>query len=139
MKKSPVWTMSLTYLLAVTFIHTMPGLAETPDPLATNGNWLVTTATVVHVPLEGGFYGLRTDNGKRYDPGKSLPKQFRQPDLRVRVEGKVLAGVPTIRMWGKVIEIQKIEVISSGPPGKKVGADEGPSGDRPKPATASPK
>jgi hypothetical protein len=87
----------------------MPARKETP---------LVTTGTVVRVELEGGFYGIKLDNGRRFDPGNSLPEKFRKPNLRVRIEGKVLQDVPTFRMWGEVIEIRKVEAVTAGPTAK---------------------
>jgi hypothetical protein len=102
---------------------------NSPPPMpARKETALVTTGTVVHVPLEGGFHGIKSDNGRRYDPGKSLPEKFRKPNLRVRIEGKVLEGVPTFRMWGEVIEIRKIEAVTPSPPDKEAAAEQGVAG-----------
>lgn len=80
-----------------------------PPPARGVETWLTATGTVAYVPLEGGFFGIKSDSGKRYDPGGSLPEEFRKPDLRVRLEGKIPEGVATIRMWGEVLDIRKIE------------------------------
>ena len=62
---------------------------------------------VKRIALEGGFWGIVADGGVKYDP-RNLPEKFRQDGLRVRFEGRVVDAV-TFRMWGKVVEITKIE------------------------------
>ena len=62
---------------------------------------------VKRIALEGGFWGIVADDGTKYDP-RNLPEEFRKDGLRVRFEGRVVDAV-TFHMWGKVIEIAKIE------------------------------
>lgn len=66
------------------------------------------TGTVRYLSLEGGFHGIESDDGKKYDPS-GLPKEFQQDGLRVRFTVKVLQGVMTIRMWGTPVEVLSIE------------------------------
>jgi len=66
--------------------------------------------TVRYVSLEGGFYGIVADDGTRYDPGDSLPEKYRRDGLRVRFTARPQEGF-TIRMWGKLVEIEEIEEI----------------------------
>jgi len=74
-------------------------------------NGLITAkGTVRYLDLEGGFYGIVADDGTHYDPGESLPEEFRRDGLRVRFTARPKEGV-TIRMWGKLVEIEKIERI----------------------------
>lgn len=65
-------------------------------------------ATVVYVPLEGGFYGLRTDGGRQYEP-RNLPAAMRKDGLRVRVRGILVTGVASFRQWGVPLDILHIE------------------------------
>lgn len=80
--------------------HNAPDLTEPPAPE------LRLEATVTYVPLEGGFYGLVTDDGARYLP-LNLDDAFRRDGLRVRAEGTV-ADVATIQMWGTPVRLTAI-------------------------------
>jgi hypothetical protein len=68
------------------------------------------TGTVVHVDLEGGFWGIIGDDGKRYDVA-NLPKEFRKQGLRVRFAGKVRPDRVSFHMWGVIVEVVSIEKI----------------------------
>lgn len=63
---------------------------------------------VVYVTLEGGFWGLVSDEGTQYDPG-TLPQPYRRDGLGVRVKAKILRDVVTFRMWGQRVELLLIE------------------------------
>ncbi len=66
---------------------------------------------VKYVDLEGGFWGLVADDGKKYDP-LNLPAEFKQEGLRVQVEG-VVKNVAGIHMWGIPLEITAINKADS--------------------------
>lgn len=66
------------------------------------------TATVVRVPVEGGFYGLRADDGRQYEP-RNLPASMRRAGLRVKVRGVVITGAAGFRQWGPKIDLLHIE------------------------------
>ncbi|MBN1973133.1 MAG: hypothetical protein JW787_05805 [Sedimentisphaerales bacterium] len=66
------------------------------------------SGTVIYVPIEGGFWGLRTEDGTKYDP-VNLPEEYRNDGLRVYFQVKELENVAGIHMWGKIVEILKIE------------------------------
>jgi inhibitor of cysteine peptidase len=66
------------------------------------------TGTIVFQQLEGGFYGIKGDDGKNYEP-INLPREYQKEGLRVRVEAKQLKDFASIRMWGTVIEIVRIQ------------------------------
>jgi len=63
--------------------------------------------TVRYISVEGGFYGIVGDDGKRYDP-VNLPDPFRENNLRVRFRGKVVKDRISFHMWGELFEIEKI-------------------------------
>ncbi len=67
-------------------------------------------ARVVRVPLEGGFWGLVADDGRRFDPG-ALPRELQQEGLRVRVRAEPLGGVAGIRMWGTPVRVLEISPL----------------------------
>ncbi|TWX73047.1 hypothetical protein [Colwellia sp. C1TZA3] len=65
--------------------------------------------------LEGGFYGIITDSGKKILP-MNMTKEFAQNGAIVRIKGKV-KDVMTIQQWGTPFTITDIELIK---PGNKV-------------------
>ncbi|MBM4160711.1 MAG: hypothetical protein FJ217_06400 [Ignavibacteria bacterium] len=68
------------------------------------------TGTVIYVSLEGGFYGIRGDDGKNYDP-VNLSEEFRKEGLRIRFEARELKGQVSVHMWGVLIEIVSIQKL----------------------------
>jgi L-ascorbate metabolism protein UlaG (beta-lactamase superfamily) len=64
--------------------------------------------TVQHIGIEGGFYGLVADSGEKYDP-VNLPDEFKKDGLRVRFAVKEKQGVASFHMWGKIVDVLKIE------------------------------
>jgi hypothetical protein len=62
--------------------------------------------------LEGGFYGIITDSGKKILP-MNMAKEFAQHGAIVRIKGKV-KNVMTIQQWGTPFTITEIELISPG-------------------------
>jgi len=65
--------------------------------------------------LEGGFYGIITDSGKKILP-MNMAKEFAQNGAIVRIKGKV-KNVMTIQQWGTPFTITEIELVT---PGNKV-------------------
>lgn len=63
---------------------------------------------IVHLSFEGGFWGIVAEDGSRYDPGR-LPPEFQQAGLKVLVTAKLVRERVSFRMWGKPIELVKIE------------------------------
>ncbi len=67
--------------------------------------------------FEGGFYGIVSDDGRRYDP-VALEPSFRVPGLRVRFRLKMRQGAVGYHMWGTSVDVLEIEEVSgsnSGP------------------------
>jgi hypothetical protein len=63
--------------------------------------------TVQWVEEEGGFWGLRADDGRRYRvPG--LEPVWRKQGTRVRFEGRVRSGAPATRAWEAVLELTSV-------------------------------
>ncbi|MBC7217078.1 MAG: hypothetical protein H5U36_02670 [Candidatus Caldatribacterium sp.] len=67
------------------------------------------TGTVTYVPLEGGFFGIVADNGKRYEP-VNLPEDFREDGLRVAFVAEPFEGMSS-HMWGELIRLVRIEKL----------------------------
>ncbi|GAC1647993.1 MAG: hypothetical protein NVS4B3_02890 [Gemmatimonadaceae bacterium] len=67
-------------------------------------------ATVRYVPLEGGFYALRGDDGVTYDPD-NLPPAFAKEGLRVRVRLRLRPDMGGIHMAGPIVDVLEISAL----------------------------
>jgi hypothetical protein len=74
----------------------------TPPTAATRSEKVA--VTVRHIDLEGGFYGLVTEDGRNLDP-VNLPKEFQQDGLRLEVRVVPLRNQTSIHMWGTQVRI----------------------------------
>jgi hypothetical protein len=74
------------------------------------GENIAATGTVAHIDLEGGFWGIIGDDGKRYDVS-NLPQGFRKEGLRVRFVGSVRPSQVSFHMWGVMVEVITLERI----------------------------
>jgi hypothetical protein len=64
--------------------------------------------TVQYFSLEGGFWAVRGDDGRVYDPMNGLPPAFQRENLRVLMVVKVRTDVGGIHMIGPIVEILRI-------------------------------
>ena len=62
---------------------------------------------VTHLTLEGGFWGIVAEDGRRFDPGQ-LPKAFQQAGRKVQVIARRTPDRISFRQWGQLIEIVEI-------------------------------
>jgi hypothetical protein len=60
--------------------------------------------TIVYLDLEGGFYGIESEDGERYFP-INLPVIYREDGLRVAFDMRIRTDVMTTVMWGTTVEI----------------------------------
>lgn len=67
---------------------------------------------VSYIDLEGGFYGIITDEGVHHNPA-NLHVDFRVDGLRISYIYKTLQNVASIQMWGTSIEILEIQEQSN--------------------------
>ena len=63
---------------------------------------------VVRVDIEGGFYGIVSSDGGRYDP-VNLPGEYQQDGIEVRGVARPAANAIGFHMWGMVVEIISIQ------------------------------
>ena len=68
------------------------------------------TGTIKYVRLEGGFYGIISDNGQELDP-VNLKDEFKKDGLRVKFVYSLKKGGGNIHQWGKSIEIISIRKL----------------------------
>ncbi len=82
------------------------GATPTPgDPTLITGS-----GTVQHLDLEGGFYGIVADDSSRYDPGELDPR-YRRDGLRVRFDLRKIEGAMSIRQWGTIVTVVRIDSL----------------------------
>lgn len=70
-------------------------------------------ATVKYFNIEGGFYGLITEQGQKYLP-MNLAKEFQQDGALVNIKGQLKKGMMTTQQWGTPYEISEIKLIKAG-------------------------
>lgn len=68
---------------------------------------VATTGMITYLSMEGGFYGIITDNGDRYLP-ENLHTEFQRDSLRVYFEG-VVTDRPSTQQWGRTIALSHID------------------------------
>jgi hypothetical protein len=72
-----------------------------------SGDMVSGTGTVQWFEVEGGFFAIRGDDGKVYDP-INLPPAFARKDVRVRFTARLRRDLGSIHMVGEIVEIQQI-------------------------------
>jgi putative hemolysin len=69
-------------------------------------------ATVTYIDLEGGFYGLVTDDGRHYLP-LGLDETWRVDGTNVTFVAGVLEDTATIQQWGVPVEVIAIDTAGN--------------------------
>lgn len=69
------------------------------------------TGMVMYFDLEGGFYGIVSDDGERYLP-LNLAEEYRVDGLAVGFTVIEKTGTATIHQWGTPVEIVSIKLLS---------------------------
>jgi len=66
--------------------------------------------TIRYFDLEGGFYGIVTENGQKIFP-VNLTEKYRLNGAQVKVEGELIPNVMTIQQWGTPFKIHQISIV----------------------------
>ncbi len=82
-----------------------PPSSESPPTLPADSFEIV--GTVTYKNIEGGFYAIDADNGRKYDP-INLPESFRKDGLRVKVTARPRIDAMSLHMYGAIIEVVNI-------------------------------
>jgi hypothetical protein len=85
-----------------------PIVVAPPEPEVSEPETITILGFIKYVELEGGFFGIMTEDGTKYFP-EYLEQDFKQDGLGVRVQAKAQEQILGIQMWGNPIEIIKIE------------------------------
>ena len=70
----------------------------------------IITGSIVYMDLEGGFYGIKGDDGNNYDP-LNLSSEYQKDGIRIKASISFEKNVSSIRMWGKIIHINQIMLL----------------------------
>jgi hypothetical protein len=85
------------------------GRGEAPPAAAVDQPGVIAvTGTVQFFSLESGFFAIRAEDGKTYDP-INLPREYQKDGLRVRFKGKLRPDLAGVHMVGPLVEIVTIE------------------------------
>jgi len=63
--------------------------------------------TIVRKNMEGGFFAIDGDDGKKYNP-INLSDSFRKDGLKVKVTARLRMDAMNIHMYGAIIEVVEI-------------------------------
>ena len=69
-----------------------------------------TTGTVKYISLEGGFYGITTDDNKNLGP-LNLSKEFQVDGKRIYFKYVEKKEMASFHMWGIIVEIIEIKEL----------------------------
>jgi len=67
---------------------------------------------IKYIDLEGGFYGLISSDGSKYDP-VNLPDEYKIDGLPVEFELYKIDGAVSIHMWGEIVYINEIHPVGT--------------------------
>ena len=70
----------------------------------------VDSGTVTYQALEGGFYGIVGDDGKKYEP-LNLDARYRKDGLRIAFDATPASDTVSTRMWGTPVNLTSVEEI----------------------------
>jgi len=63
--------------------------------------------TVVYKSMEGGFFAIDADDGRKYNP-INLPEAFRKDGTKVRVTARLRRDAVSFHMYGSIIDVVTI-------------------------------
>ena len=87
-------------------------LQEQPKPTVNKVNKGMMTATVKYIDLEGGFYGLMTEDGQKLLP-MNLPKEYLKEGTVIQFQAITADGMASTQQWGTMVELKSVKLIST--------------------------
>ena len=70
------------------------------------------TATVTFIDLEGGFFGLMTEDGEKLLPS-NLPKEFLKDGTVIQFHATTLKDMQSIHQWGTLVELTDVKLVQA--------------------------
>jgi len=68
--------------------------------------------TVSWQDIEGGFWGIRSDDGSEYLPVNDLPGPAQRDGARISFEVEPTASGVSMMMWGKPVRVTRVHVLN---------------------------
>jgi DNA-directed RNA polymerase subunit H (RpoH/RPB5) len=96
----------LSILLLTLFSHTAWASESPPQP-----NSFHLTGQVKFSTVEGGFYGIIGDDGKKYQP-TNLPRKLKKDGLAIKFDAK-RKDVISAFQWGTIVELSNVAPITT--------------------------
>lgn len=81
-----------------------------PTASAPEQNQISATGTVRFQQMEGGFWGIVADDGRKFDP-MDLDVEFQKEGLRVKFSAVPDNDRMSTHMWGMIVKLTQIETI----------------------------
>lgn len=106
MRRTPLVAL-LAGLLLLTAAACPPTGIDSRGSVIRDGDVVTGTGTVHWYSLEGGFFAIRGDDDRTYDP-MNLPEEFREDGVRVRFRAKIRNDMGSFHMVGEIVEILDI-------------------------------
>jgi len=92
MKKISFLSIFISFILILLIIFTLSGCK-----IPRKQDIISETGTVKYIDLEGGFFGIIGDSGKKYDP-INLSEEFQRDNLRVSFDAKIREDMVSVHM-----------------------------------------
>ena len=102
----------LSLLILVITLFTPNALASEPTSNAKIPNTFHLTGQVVFSNLEGGFYGIIGDDGKKYQP-TNLPRKLKKDGLAIKFDAKIKDNGMSTFQWGTIVELSNVAPIAT--------------------------
>lgn len=96
------------FLLAALLVFLSPSFADDTGSGDKQGDVISIAGRVEHFSYEGGFYGIKGEDGTEYKP-LELDGSDQVEGLRVKVQARLIDRKLLTRGWGVPIEIMSIE------------------------------
>lgn len=75
--------------------------------------WL--KGTVKYLPMEGGFFGIVTEQGKKLNP-INLGHEFRQEGAMIKFKGSYKQDMISFQQWGELFHLSEVILLKKGKP-----------------------
>ena len=72
---------------------------------------MIVEGTIERIEIGTGTWALNAEDGTTYELDGSAPDDLLKPNLKVKVEGRVLEDVMTLAAIGPVLEVISFEVL----------------------------
>lgn len=80
-------------------------------------NMINVTGTIVFKGMEGGFYALDADDGRKFMP-QGMNKDMLKHGMKVQVTGIILKDMMTFQQYGEVLKVTEAVVLDDSKAGR---------------------